>query len=266
MFDQRKKLAWQKLKVGMVVTGALAILFFAVLFAGSIQNLFASKATIYAAFHDVKGLRPGAPVWFAGIQIGSVESIGFAGDKITAAMTVDRDALAYLKKDSEASIQTLGLLGDKFVEVSPGSKESEGLEPGDVIAGSTRPEIDEQLSQLVNRLESKKGTLGRLMEEDTLYDDLLSSAKDIRRFAETLKTRGTVNRLIEDESLYKNVNEAAAKLNILLDKINKEEGPVGSLVSSKELKEDLQTTLKELNSLIKDIKEHPKKYFKFSVF
>jgi phospholipid/cholesterol/gamma-HCH transport system substrate-binding protein len=72
--------------------------------------------------------------------------------------------------------------------------------------------------------------------------------------------------LIEDESLYENVNEAAAKLNILLDKINKGEGPVGSLVSSKELKEDLQATLKELNSLIKDIKEHPRKYFKFSVF
>lgn len=301
MFDYKKQLAWSKLKVGMVVTGALALLFFAILFAGSIQSLFASKATIYATFHDVKGLRSGAPVWFTGVQIGSVKSIGFAGDKITVAMTVDRDALTYLKKDSEASILTLGLLGDKYVEVSLGSKKSEGLNPGDVITGSTRLEIDEQLSQLVNRLESKKGSLGRLMEEDTLYRDLLSSAKDIRRFAETLKTsegtvdkfikdpalydkflkasesldtfarrlassKGTVNRLIEDESLYENVNEAAAKLNILLDKINKGEGPVGSLVSSKELKEDLQATLKELNSLIKDIKEHPRKYFKFSVF
>lgn len=301
MFDYKKQLTWSKLKVGMITTGALAILFFAILFAGSIQSLFASKAMIYATFHDVKGLRSGAPVWFAGVQIGSIKSIGLAGDRITAAMTVDRDALTYLKKDSEASILTLGLLGDKYVEVGPGSKNSEGLKPGDVITGSTRLVIDEQLSQLVNRLESKKGSFGRLMEEDTLYRDLLSSAKDIRRFAETLKTsegtvdkfikdpalynkflkatesldafaqrlassKGTVNRLIEDESLYENVNEAAAKLNILLDKIDKGEGPVGSLVNSKELKEDLQSTLKDLNSLIKDIKEHPSKYFKFSVF
>jgi phospholipid/cholesterol/gamma-HCH transport system substrate-binding protein len=301
MSDYKKQLAWSKIKVGLIVTGALTLLFLAILFAGNIQNLFASKTTIYATFNDVKGLKTGAPVWFSGVQIGSVKDIGFAGDKITVAMTVDRDALTYLKKDSEARILTLGLLGDKYMEVSPGSKNSESLRTGGVITGSTRLEIDEQLSEWVNSLEKNKGSLGRLIEDDMLYRDLSASAKDIRRFAETLKTsegtvdkfikdpalynkllkasesldtfaqrlassKGTVNRLIEDESLYENVNEAAAKLNVLLDKINKGEGTAGSLVNSKELEEDLQTTLKELKLLIKDIKENPKKYFNFSIF
>ncbi len=301
MPDYKKQLAWSKLRVGIIITGALALIFFAVLFTGNIQSIFESQATIHATFRDVKGLRAGAPVWFAGVQIGSVKSIGFAGDKITATLTVDRSALAYLKKDSEASILTLGLLGDKYVEVSPGSTTSEGLKPGDVIMGSTRLEIDEQLSQLANRLQSKKGSFGRLMQEDALYRDLAASAADIRRFAETLKTsqgtvdkfikdpelynkflkasesldtfaqrlassKGTMNRLIEDESLYENINKAAVKLNILLDKIDREEGPLGNLVSNKEMKEDLRATLKDLNSLIKDMKENPKKYFKFSIF
>ncbi len=301
MYDYRKQLAWSKLKAGIVVTGALVILLFAILFAGNIQNLFAPQATVYAAFRDVKGLRSGAPVWFAGVQIGSVKSIGFTGEKITATMKIDRDALAYLKKDSEASILTLGLLGDKYIEVSAGSKESEGLKSRDTITGSTRLEINEELSRLVSGVGGKKGSLGRLLEEDTLYRDLSTSARDIKIFAATLKasegtmnkviqdpelyerfvkashsldafaqrlasSKGTMNRLIEDESLYENVNAAAAKLDVLLDKINKGEGPVGSLISNKELKEELQATLKEVHSLVKDIKEHPKNYFKFSVF
>src|SRR3990170_5132491 len=110
MYDYRKQLAWSKLKVGIVVTAALIILLLAILFAGNIQNLFAPQSTIYATFHDVKGLRSGAPVWFAGVQIGSVKSINFTGEKITASMKIDRDALPFLKKDSEASILTLGLL------------------------------------------------------------------------------------------------------------------------------------------------------------
>ena len=301
MYDYRKQLAWSKLKVGIVVTGALLILLFAILFAGNIQNLFAPQSTIYATFRDVKGLRSGAPVWFTGVQIGSIKSINFTRDMITAAMKIDRDALAYLKKDSEASILTLGLLGDKYIEVSAGSKESGGLKHKDTIMGSTRLEINEELSRLVGGVGGKKGSLGRLLEDDTLYRDLSSSARDIRLFAETLKasdgtvnksikdpalyeklvkasqsidafaqrlalSKGTVNRLIEDESLYENVNAAAAKLNLILDKINKEEGSVGRLVSNRELTEELQSTLKEINALVKDIKEHPKKYFKFSMF
>ncbi len=301
MYDYRKQIAWSKLKVGIVVTGALITLLFAILFAGNIQNLFAPQSTIFATFHDVKGLRSGAPVWFTGVQIGSVKSINFTGDMITAAMKIDRDALTYLKKDSEASILTLGLLGDKYIEVSPGSKKAAGLKSRDTIMGSTRLEINEELSRLVSGVGGKKGSLGRLLEEDTLYRDLSLSARDIRLFAETLKasegtvnkfikdpalyerfvkasqsldafaqrlasSKGTVNRLINDESLYENVNAAADKLNIILDKINKGEGSVGRLVSNKELTEELQSTLKEINALVKDIKEHPKKYFKFSVF
>jgi len=301
MYDYRKQLAWSKLKVGIVVTGALIILLFAVLFAGNIQNLFAPQATIFATFLDVKGLRSGAPVWFAGVQIGSVKSIDFTGDRITATIKVDRDALAYLKKDSEASILTLGLLGDKYIEMGPGSKGSQGLASRDTIIGSTRPEINEELSRLVGGAEGKKGSLGRLLEDDTLYRDLSSSARDIRLFAATLKasegsvnkfikdpvlyerfvkasqsldtfaqrlasSKGTVNRLIEDQSLYENVNAAAAKLDVVLGKIDKGEGPLGSLVGDRELKEELRATIKELNSLVKDIREHPKKYFKFSIF
>lgn len=300
MYDYRQQLRWAKLRVGIVITAALAVLFMAILFAGDIEKLFSPRTSVSAAFRDVKGLRAGAPVWFSGVQVGSVRSLGFTGqEEIIATLSIEKDVLEFLKKDSRASILTLGLLGDKYVEISMGSQGAGALQPGDMITGETRPEIGEELSQFVDSVEH--GTLGRLLQEDTLYRDLAASAKDIRRFARSLKTsdgtlkraiedpavyerflrasksldtftrrlsesKGTVHKLIEDESLYKNMNAAAAKLNSVLEKIDKEEGPIGSMVSDGELKKELRSTLKGLNSLVKDIKKNPKKYFEFSVF
>lgn len=302
MDDYRKRLSWAKLRVGIVVTAALLILLFTVLFAGNIERFFAPRTALFALFDDVKGLRRGAPVWFSGVQIGSVDSLSLnAGEQITVVLAVERNALQFLKQDSRASILTLGLLGDKYVEVSPGSKEAEGLKPGDTISGTSRPELNEALSRFADKIENQRGSLGRLLEEDTFYRDLSAAAQDIRLFAAGLRksegtvnkiikdpalydrfvkasesldgfarrlstSKGTVSRLIEDESLYENLNTAALKLNVLLDKVNKGDGTVGSLVNNRETGEELQKTLKELNNLVKDMRENPKKYFQFSVF
>ena len=302
MYDYRKQLTWAKLRIGIIITGALVVLFFAVLFAGNIEKLFTPRVTFHATFDDVKGLRAGAPVWFAGVQVGSVRSLELTADeKIVATISVERDVLPFLKRDSRARIQTLGLLGDKYVEMSMGSREEVVLQPGDMVQGVAQAEIGEELSQLVDRIESERGTIGRLMSEDKLYRDLAASVRDIRHFARTLKTsegtvnkfikdpavyerflkasesldtftkkltntKGTVHRLIEDKSLYENMNSASEKLSSVLKKIDDEEGAFGSLISDGEIKKELRSTIKEINSLVKDIRKEPKKYFSFSVF
>jgi phospholipid/cholesterol/gamma-HCH transport system substrate-binding protein len=306
MFDSHKHLTWAKLRVGIVVTAGLAVIFFAILFAGSIGHLFTPRATVYAAFSDVKGLRPGAPVWFSGVQIGTVQSIRFeGGEQITATLAIDQSAMSYLKKDSVSSILTMGLLGDKYVEMSPGSRGAAALEPGDTISGTPRSEIAEELKRLMQGVESSvgtsKGSIARLLRDDTLYRDLSASVKDIKVFAEMLKTsegtlhriikdpalydrflkasesldsfseklaasQGTVHKLVEDASLYDNMNGAAKRLNAILEKIEKGEGSAGTFVNDKQIADELRSTLKEIDALAKDIKEHPKKYFSFSLF
>jgi phospholipid/cholesterol/gamma-HCH transport system substrate-binding protein len=302
MFDSHKHVTWAKLRVGIVITLGLAVIFFAILFAENIVHLFTPQATVYAEFSDVKGLRSGAPVWFSGVQIGSVKSLRFEkGEKITAAMTIDKAALSYLKKDSVSSIITMGLLGDKYVEMSPGSREAASLQPGDTISGSPRPEISEELKRVIEGVETSKGSLARLLRDDTLYRDLSASLKDIKAFAAMLKSsegtisrvikdpalydrfvkasksldsfserlatsRGTVHKLVEDASLYENMNGAAIRLNAILEKIDKGEGSVGTLITDRQVADELRSTLKEINALAKDMKEHPKKYFSFSLF
>ena len=302
MFDSHKQVTWAKLRVGIIITLGLAVIFFAILFAENIVRLFTPQATVYAEFSDVKGLRSGAPVWFSGVQIGSVKSLRFErGEKITAALAIDKSALSYLKKDSVSSILTMGLLGDKYVEMSPGSREAPSLKPGDMISGSPRLEISEELKRVIEDVQTSKGSIARLLRDDTLYRDLSASVKDIKVFAAMLKSsegtvsrvikdpalydrfvkasksldsfseklatsRGTVNKLVEDASLYENMNGAAIRLNAILEKIDRGEGSVGSLITDRQVADELRSTLKEINALTKDMKEHPKKYFSFSLF
>lgn len=302
MFDSHKQVTWAKLRVGIVITLGLAVIFFAILFAESIVRLFTPQATVYAEFSDVKGLRSGAPVWFSGVQIGSVKSLRFErGEKITAALAIDKSALSYLKKDSVSSILTMGLLGDKYVEMSPGSREAPSLQPGDTISGSPRPEISEELKRVIEDVQTSKGSISQLLRDDTLYRNLSASVKDIKVFAAMLKSsegtiskvikdpslydrfvkasksldsfseklatsRGTVNKLVEDASLYENMNGAAIRLNAILEKIDRGEGSVGTLITDRQVADELRSTLKEINALAKDMKEHPKKYFSFSLF
>jgi phospholipid/cholesterol/gamma-HCH transport system substrate-binding protein len=142
MYDYVKHIRWASIKVGLVVTIALVTIFLAVMFAGNIESFFAPKSIIYAEFDDVKGLRKGSPVWFSGVEIGAVTSIRFTGlQNIQVEMSVVPSALHHFKQNSRAVILTLGLLGDKYVEISPGSSDSERLKVGETIKGRTQTEI-----------------------------------------------------------------------------------------------------------------------------
>jgi phospholipid/cholesterol/gamma-HCH transport system substrate-binding protein len=319
MYDYVKQARWAKLKVGLVITIAILVIFLAIMFAGNIEKMFAPRIEIYASFDDVKGLREGSPVWFSGVEIGVVKDIQFTIQRdITVDMIIFKDTLTYLKKDSMAQILTLGLLGDKYIEISTGSKEAAGLQVGDKILGTGQIEIQDvvetgqesiaslgefismlesvlskiekgdgtvakfiqdpaiynnlrkatsDLSKVISKIDSGEGSISKLLNEDAFYKDISVLAGEMKAFAEKLQTsEGSLNRMIEDKSLYENIDAVSERLNKILAKIEDGQGFVGSLVNDDELAGELKTTLRELNSLIKDVREHPKRYFKFSFF
>ncbi len=353
MADYKKQIRLSQLKVGIVFTVAFAILFLTIIFAGTIGDIFRPKATIYAVFTDVKGLREGAPVWFSGIEIGSVKAMRFLPENhIKVEMSISKDSLKHLRRDSKATILTLGLLGDKYIEISPGTRGAEPLRETDVINGITQSGLQEivgtsqqslakltefiskleriveklergegtvsrfindpsvydnlqnateDISEITKRLAEGRGTVGRLLKADDIFHDLEKSVKDIREFASTIKnsegtvkrllvdrelydrfmkatdniegfseklnkSEGTLKLLIESPELYNNMTELTTRLNRLTEELQKSQGLWYAMTKDKELVAELKTTLKELNILIKDIKEHPKRYFKFSLF
>jgi len=326
MFDMKKQLMWAKLKVGVVITLALLTLFVTVFFAGNIQNLFSPKIQIKAEIKDIRGLRKGAPVWISGIEVGSVKNIDLNPEHGTlVAMLINKGAAKFIKKDSKASVLTMGLLGDKYIEISDGSAQAEPIKPGDMIQGATQLEIQDivnassesiqkvtgfmdkfgsfiekiekgegtiakfltdpsiynnmrdttkTLSMILKDFKESEGTMKLLMKDPSLYNKLLSTTSSLEEFSRKLnKGQGTLKRLAEDPQLYENLDTASKQLSLILKRIDSGEGVAGSLVKDKELDREMKDTLTELKTsvtefkeLIRDIREHPKKYFKFSVF
>lgn len=326
MFDMKKQLTWSKLKVSLVITLALLALFITVFFAGNIEDLFSPKVQINAQIKDVRGLRKGSPVWISGIEVGSVKSIDLHPEYGTlVTMFINSNAAKFIKKDSKASVLTMGLLGNKYVELSNGSPQAEIIKPGDVLEGATQLEIQDivnaslvslgkvtdfirklenfidkidksegtiakfltdpalytnvqeatkTISVLLRDIKESQGTMKKLIEDPALYDKLLNTASSMEEFTRKINEgSGTLKKLAEDPELYDTLHKASKQLSSILERIDSGEGVAGGLIRDGELSKEVRDTLGELKGsitefkeLIKDIREHPKKYLKFSVF
>jgi len=319
MFDIKKQLLWSKLKVGLVMTVALCTLFITVFFAGGIEKLLSPKIELKAQLQNAKGLRKGAPVWLSGIEVGSVKSINLNPEYGTIiTLSVDKKDLKFLRKDSEASVLTMGLLGDKYVELSSGSPGAEPIKPGDMIKGAamidlkdavemsvssikkmsdfinkldnlvtkfetgegtvvkflTDPEIyndlrdvSKNLSVVLHEIKDGQGTITMLLHDPSLYNRMLAATSSVEEFTLVLNDRqGTLRQLAEDPALYKNLTRASQQLSSILEKIDEGEGIAGDLITDKKLAGDLKDTVTEIRELTKDMRDNPKKYFKFSLF
>jgi len=113
-----------------------------------------------------------------------------------------------------------------------------------------------------------------LIEDPSLYNKVLATASSAEAFGKKLnESAGTLKKLIEDPELYENLNKTSSQLSSILDGIERGKGTAGALIKDEALVKDLQDALVEfktlsgeIGALAKDIKEHPKKYFKFSLF
>jgi phospholipid/cholesterol/gamma-HCH transport system substrate-binding protein len=292
MFELKKHLMWSKMKVGLVVTAALVIVMITVIFAGSLETLFTKNITLFAQVKDVRGLRSGSPVWLNGIEIGSVRHIQLHAHYSTlVTMAVSSDAAGFIKKDATATVMTMGLLGDKYVEISGGSEESEKVAPEDVLRGKVQLELGdlyeatsgsltkvsevlEQLGMIVKKIDKSEGTIGKLLSDPSVFNNLKESTRSLSVTLNEIETsKGTLKQLIKDPSLYNNLDKASRNLSAVLEGIESGKGTAGRLLKDDKMADQLQgavtglnEAVSELKGLVKDIKENPKKYIKFSIF
>ena len=212
MFDIKKELAWSKLKVGIVITAALVTLLVTVFFAGNIENMISPKALIKIDIRDVRGLRKGSPVWYAGLEVGSVKSIDLHPIYGTVvSVLIKRDVLSYLKKDSRATVQTMGLLGDKYIEFNSGSPGAPQLQAGDTVEGDTEIGVQDVIATGTESLKK-----------------LTNVAEQLSRFIDMIgEGEGSVPQLIKDPALYNNLKEASQSLSDHPGRCAGEEGHPG---------------------------------------
>jgi phospholipid/cholesterol/gamma-HCH transport system substrate-binding protein len=254
----------QRVRVGIVIIVAAAVLAFGVFQVGRLFDVFASRYPLVTLLENSSGLIAGAPVTLAGQRIGQVEQIRFLpvdertdSANILVRLSVNDDVRDQIRTDSRAALQTQGLLGDRFVDISPGSPDARPLEPGDTVpsvpaldyesvlrtAGRTMDEVQEvvgDLRILTDRLASGEGTLGALLADDRLYERMTTATTELAGLLRTVnRSEGTLSRMIRDPELYDRMSGALARLDSLGAVILGGQGSLGRLVQDDSLYQQL---------------------------
>jgi phospholipid/cholesterol/gamma-HCH transport system substrate-binding protein len=196
----------REFRLGLFVVITLGILVTGVFLIGSKQVLFHSTYRVNAAFHNVSGLTLGADVRVGGIQKGAVRRIDLPkrpdGD-VTVVMDLRSETRDVVKRDSLAAIKSEGMVGDKYVEISFGSPEGQGLKDGDTL--KSEPPVD--ISDLFNKA-------------NQILDTTQSAIKNVQETAANMtsitskidKGQGSAGALINDKTMYKEANASVTAL------------------------------------------------------
>ena len=308
----RKEIQWSQLRVGSLVLVATAVLIGLIfLMSGSKGGIFARKMVLRAYFENAAGLKDGAPVTLEGVTIGNVVHIRIVPDRnptpVEVTMRVSTNFLHDLHTDSLASITQAGVLGDAFLDIDstratgPQPANNSELRPSgsptiqDVIASSHTgieqiTSLTEKIEILIDTLNSKKGTigmlindptlarkitqiatdletvsgaiaqgqgsLGKLLKDDTLYNRADSAVDKVNQITSELQEgKGTAGKFLKDETLYNNLNSAVSNVNQLVAEINQGKGALGKVTKDPAFAQKLDDTVSQLDAILKDIHE-----------
>jgi len=262
------------LKVGILVLASIIIFIFMVLSAtGGIGRLFTQPFTAKARFGEVDGLIPGAEVRVAGKRVGNVEAVTLAviperpEDPRTVEVTMSIDpeiARQWIRSDSVAALGSIGLLGDKVVDISPGTQKGQPIPSGSYIQSSPGTNIRkiisgvdplisdlsdsaEQIKTLVSKVNEGQGTLGLLLNNPKIYEDLDRVIVEARQLVNQAREgEGTIGRLVTDPSLYKDLKDTTTRLERVIKQIDEGQGTVARLIKEPELYKRIDATVARL--------------------
>jgi phospholipid/cholesterol/gamma-HCH transport system substrate-binding protein len=217
-------------RVGALVLGALVILGATIFLLGRQEHLWERKVAYPLRFARTNGLQRGAPVSLSGLPIGSVDSLHFSPeggpDYIEVWVRVDADAASRIRSDTTASIRTLGLLGDKYIELVPGSTTAEPIPPGGLIP-SVDPVDYEALfgrsgGDIVTNVVEVTTALKDVLQTIQRGEGLLGAMIRNREFGETT--------LRDLQRTLGNVRGTSQRLDRILSRVDRGEGVIGRLV------------------------------------
>src|SRR5262245_21493016 len=188
-------------RLGAFILAALLLFAVGIFLIGEKEFLFSSTYQLNAPFDNVAGLVNGAEVRVGGVHVGTVDHISVPkkpGEQVVVVMNMKSSTRSVVRKDSVAAIMTEGLLGNKFVTVSFGSDQSEMVKDGDTIRSEPPVDLSELIEKSGEVLDTTKETMQNV-EQAT--DHLKSVAQKVD------SGTGTIGRLVNDRSVYTQAKE-----------------------------------------------------------
>jgi phospholipid/cholesterol/gamma-HCH transport system substrate-binding protein len=261
----------------MVIIG-LAIFALGIFFISGQEGFFRRRYKLKAYVTEAAGLRQGAQVSLAGVAVGSVERIEISpyAESARAVEIVMRVARAYqheIRADSRASIETVGLLGDSYINITRGSPGQEVIADGGVLKTSEEADVkrvvqnandvfinlrvlSSQLNDISGQIQSGKGSVGKLVYDQTLYNRLNKTTDTVDRMVTRVdQGQGTLGKLMADETLYNNTVATIDRLNKAIDDMQHGPGSLAKFVSDPSVYNNVNHLVTQANSLVDNINQ-----------
>jgi len=242
---------------------------------------FFKKEKVYTSyFSSVGELRVGSEVKLSGVEVGRVKRVSLAGQNVEVEIAIDKDVL--IKADSKASINMTSLLGTTYVGLTFGSPNSPILAEGGVVPSLAPVDFNTLISKVdiaidtinnqlldyddkiksiltnlnsvVSNIASSKGTVGKLVNDPKIYNELNSTLEFFSSISNKIDNgEGTMGMLINDETIYLEAKKALVKINRLTDKLTTGDGSLAKLMNDDKLYDSINALSANLNSLITKI-------------
>ncbi len=193
-----------KLRLGLFIALGLGIFVVAIFIIGRQKNLFDPVYKLYTTFGNVSGLRVGSNVRFSGIDVGTVDNISIINDStVRVEMLIKKSVQQFIKFDCEAGIGSAGIIGDKVLIITQGSSNAILAKEGQYIASKEPIETDDimeslqvsadntaiitnQLAQIMTKVNSGNGTLGRLIQDSTIAENINLTIVNLKKSSKGL--------------------------------------------------------------------------------
>lgn len=293
--------------VGIFILLGVTIFAVGILTLGGQRKSFVQSIKVKAIFHDIGGLAKGDNVWYSGVKVGTIKSINFINhSEIEVLMNIETASREFIHKDVKAKLSSDGLVGNKIIALTGGTTTVPAIEDGDIItvevAVSTEEimntlqvnnkslvEITGNLKAITGKIMKGEGSIGKLINDETIYNDLQGTMATLRKtaantqmltegladYSAKLKSKGTLaNDLVTDtvvfhklratisqmetiaqgvDSVVLNLRDASAGVK---ENLRNENSPAGVLLNDEKTGQALKQTISNLQSSTEKLDEN----------
>ena len=270
---QQKEIRWSQLRVGLVALASVVLLAITIFLITGQTGFFAETVFLNTYTPDAGGLKTGAVVRLAGVDIGNVQRVALSGrpnpeEAVEILLEVSSRFAPDIRSDSQVLLAAEGLLGQRYINITRGTQAGQPVPPGGTIpfrstaeftelVGGSRDLLDNlnvlttRLNSVVESIDTGQGTVGKFINDDSLYRRLDSTVGDAQRLiADISGGQGTLGQLVQSRELYDNLNQTVVRLQRVADQIESGEGTVGKLLRDPALFQNAQQLVAKGTTLV----------------
>jgi phospholipid/cholesterol/gamma-HCH transport system substrate-binding protein len=255
-----RSLAWAELKIGLLTVAALFIAALVIFLLSGEGGFFWQRYALKARFPNAGGLKSGAAVRVAGVEVGSVTDIAFSGAEVEVNFELSKDMQSRVTDQSVATIGSVSLLGESALDIKAAINGTPIPPHGYVKTGRTPgqlADVSEQANQglieatgLLRDIRAGKGTLGKLVTDEELYREVNAFVAAAGAVATNLREgRGTLGKLANDPAAYESLRASLQNLQAMTERINNGEGSLGRLLKDDVFADSLGSATKNLDGI-----------------